>query len=987
MRQRILFVLLLACSALQVLAQQKITGTLVDKDSKDQVAQATVQLLKTDSSFVGGTISGDDGRFSINVNKSGRYLIKLTCVGYPVSYHAVTVSAGKNLSMGEVTMKADAVTLKGTTVTAIPPKVVVKADTFVYNSAAYRTPEGSVAEELVKRIPGATVDDDGNVTINGKKVSKVKIDGKEFMTGDSKTALKNLPTSVIDRIKAYDEKSDLSRVTGIDDGNEQTVLDFNLKRGMNHGLFSNIDAAAGNKDRYALRGMGAWFKDKVRVMGFGNLNNTNDRGFGGRGGRFGGGQDGLTTNKMGALNFNYEDKGKLILEGSVNASHRNTDKLARTSAQNFLSDIGSFNNSLSQSYGRSNNFGARMRLEWTPDTMTNIMFRPQFSYSSSDSRGWSNSASYNDDPYNYVSDPLSKSSFETLAKDSLMVNTRSNSNIGYSDSRQVGGMLQINRKLNSMGRNVTLRADASYSTGHSKSLSTSNVHLYLLKDALGNDSTYQTNRFNLAPTKNWSYSLQTTYSEPLWRATFLQFSYQFNYSFSKSDRSTYDFSNLGEDFFGTLSPLYRGWDSYLNLLPLSYESYRDEALSRYSEYKNYTHNIELMFRMIRSKYTFNAGLLLQPQMSKFIQRYQGRDIDTVRHVSNFSPTLDFRYRFSKVSDLRVNYRGSSSQPSMSDLVDITDDSDPLNITKGNPGLRPSFTHNLRAFYNNYIQSHFQFIRANLNYSQTRNGFTQAVTYNRATGGRTTRTENVNGNWNAGGDFIYNASIDTAGVWNVNTWTNVSYNNLVGYLDLNRTGELQKNITHDLSITERLAASYRNSWFELELDGSGTFRNATNKLQAQNNLRTWQFAYGGTAILNLPWGMSLASDLHENSRRGYSDNSMNTNELIWNLQLSQSFLKGKPLTVSLQFRDLLNQQSTFSRSITAMQRSDTETNSINSYAMLHVIYRVNLFGSKEMRDRMHGPGPRGSGGRGGRGGFRGGRPPMGPPPGGGFGGPR
>ncbi len=984
MKNKLLLTLILLVGALPTMAQ-KITGTLVDKDTKEQVTQATVQLLKADSSFVGGTISGDDGRFSLKAPKAGRYILKLTCVGYPTTFRSVTVTEDKDARMGEVTMKADAITLKGTTVTAIPPKVVVKADTFVYNSAAYRTPEGSVAEELVKRIPGATVDDDGNVTINGKKVSKVKIDGKEFMTGDTKTALKNLPTSVIDRIKAYDEKSDLSRVTGIDDGNEQTVLDFGLKRGMNHGIFSNIDAAIGNKDRYAVRGMGAGFKDKTRLMGFANFNNTNDRGFGGRGGRFGGGQNGLTTNKMGAINFNYEDKGKLIIDGSVNGSHRNTDKLARSSTQNFLSNIGSYGNSTDQSYGRSTNVGARMRIEWTPDTMTNIMFRPSFSYSSSDSRGWSNSASFNDDPYKYFTDPLSKSSIESMAADSLVVNTRNNATIGFSDSRQVSGMLQLNRKLNSMGRNVTLRADASYSTGHSKSLSTSNVHLYQLKDAAGNDSTYQTNRFNLAPTKNWSYSLQTTYSEPLWKATFLQLSYKFTYSFSKSDRSTYDFSNLGESFFSDLTPFYKGWGDYLGRLPQSYEYYRDDALSRYSEYKNYTHDVELMFRMIRSKYTFNAGVLMQPQMSKFIQRYQSRNVDTVRHVTNFSPTLDFRYRFSQVSDLRINYRGSSTQPSMSDLVDITDDSDPLNITKGNPGLRPSFTNELRAFYNNYVQNHFQFMRANLNFSQTRNGFTQAVTYDQQTGGRTTRTENVNGNWSAGGDFIYNASIDTAGVWNVSTWTNVSYNNLVGYLDLNRTGSLQKNITHDLSLTERLSASYRNSWVEIELDGSGTYRNATNKLQSQNNLRTWQFAYGGTAIFNMPWGMSLASDLHENSRRGYSDNSMNTNELIWNLQLSQSFLKGKPLTVSLQFRDLLNQQSTFSRAITAMQRSDTETNSINSYAMLHVIYRMNLFGSKDMRSGMRGPGgPGGPDGR--RRGMGGGRP-MGPPPGGGFGGPR
>ena len=151
----------------------------------------------------------------------------------------------------------------------------------------------------------------------------------------------------------------------------------------------------------------------------------------------------------------------------------------------------------------------------------------------------------------------------------------------------------------------------------------SNVHLYKVKNALGNDSTYQTNRYNLTPSKNWNYSVQATYSEPLWKATFLQLSYKFNYSYSKSDRSTYDFSNLGEDFFAGLSPVYRNWNSYLGRLEHPYETYLDEELSRFSQYQNYTHEVNLGLRMIRTKYDFNVGLMVQPQKSKFIQRYQG----------------------------------------------------------------------------------------------------------------------------------------------------------------------------------------------------------------------------------------------------------------------------------------------------------------------------------------------------------------------------
>ena len=183
----------------------------------------------------------------------------------------------KNLAMGTVTMSADAVMLKGTEVTALAQKVVLKEDTFVYNSAAYRVPEGSVAEELVKRIPGAQIDDDGKITINGKQVKKVKVGGKEFMTGDTQTAMKNLPTSIIESIKVYDEKSDLSRITGIDDGNEETTLDFTVKKGMNKGFMTNNDIGIGTKDRYSARLMAMYTNDEIAIRAFGNANNTGDR--------------------------------------------------------------------------------------------------------------------------------------------------------------------------------------------------------------------------------------------------------------------------------------------------------------------------------------------------------------------------------------------------------------------------------------------------------------------------------------------------------------------------------------------------------------------------------------------------------------------------------------------------------------------------------------------------------------------------------------
>jgi cna protein B-type domain protein len=977
MKKSILTMLLLLVSIASFAQERLVSGAIIDRDTKDPIEQVTVQLLKTDSTYVTGAISNEKGLFHLNAPENGKYLLKITSVGYKPTVKRVVIEQDKNLALGNVVVGADAIMLKGAVVTAMAQKVTLKEDTFVYNSAAYRTPEGSVVEELVKRLPGAEVSDDGTIKINGKEVKKILVDGKEFMTGDTKTALKNLPTSIIDKIKAYDEKSDLSKVTGIDDGEEQTVLDFNVKKGMNKGLMSNIDLGIGNKDRYSARGMGGYFNSNNRFMLFGNANNTSDRGFGGGGPRRGfGGGNGLNASKMLAANYNYEEKNKFKFNTSLRWNHSDGDVWSRRSSENFMGSSSSFSNSLNQNFSRSDSWNGNIRLEWMPDTMTNILFRPSISWTTNDSRSTGISASYNQDPYQYSDDPLSDEGIEKMDEVDAVINRQKSVSLSNSKNNNISGMLQLNRKLNNKGRNVTLRMDAKYTDKDNKSISLQNAHLYLVQNEAGLDSTYQTNRYNLTPSKDYSYSAQATYSEPLWKATFLQFSYKFTYSYSKSDRSTYDFSKYS---FDGINPEYGAWGNYLGRLDGGLGDYRDDKLSRYSEYRNYTHDIQVMMRFVRQKYNLNFGVMIQPQRSKFIQDYQGKYVDTVRTVTNVSPTLDFRYRFSKMSNLRVNYRGTTSQPSISQLLNIVDDSDPLNVSMGNPGLKPSFTQNFRLFYNNFVQNHNKGVMTYINFSTTSNSISNKVTYDETTGGRISRPENINGNWNVMGAFMFNCSIDSAGVWNINTDTNLGYNHYVSYLSLDKSQDSQKNTTQNTTWNERLSLSYRNDWLELSLDGTLAYNHAKNKLQPNSNLDTWQFSYGPSMTLTAPWGTSLNTSLSCSSRRGYSDASMNTDEFVWNAQLSQGFLKGKPLTVMLQFYDLLHQQSTFSRAISSVSRTDTEYNAINSYAMLHVVYRMNLFGGKDARkgNREEGPG--------GRPDFRG-RPfngmgrPMGPPPG-------
>ena len=981
--KKLLLLILMSVSVIQAMAQRNITGKVLESDSQEPVAQTTVRLLKTDSTLVTGTLTNLDGLFRVKAPSAGNFIVQITCVGFKPYTKNVKVTADKDIALGTINLDPDAIMLKGATVTGQAAKVTLKEDTFVYNASAYRTPEGSVIEELVRKLPGAQVDDDGKITINGKEVKKILIDGKEFMTGDTKTAMKNLPTSIVERVKAYDQKSDLARVSGIDDGEEETVLDFGIKRGMNRGFMLNADLAAGTMKRYSGRIFAGMQSSDLKIFIPLSANNVNDMGFpGGGGGRFGGGRQGLTATKMAGFNLNYEKKDRFKFDASIRWNHSDGDAVVRRSTEDFMSGTTStFSNSVNSNLSRGNSWDARFRLEWMPDSMTNIMMRPQFRYNSSDGLGEGMSMTFDEDPYKYVRNPMDDEAMKILIDHGIVKNRNINNSISYSDSKSAGGWLQFNRRLSRNGRNITLRFTGNVGEGMSKSFTNSLVEYLQLVTKDGKDSVYQANRYAVTPTKNWNYGLRATYSEPIFRQVYLQFSYQYQYSYTKSDRATYDFSTFPADFFG-VKPLYRGWDDYLALLggnPL--ENFRDDKLSRFSEYRNYNHTAEMMLRVVRKAYNLNIGFQVMPQRSHFTQDYQGVHTDTVRTVTNIAPTADFRWKISKVSQLRFNYRANSSQPSMSDLLDITDDSDPLNVHKGNPGLKPSFTQNFRLFYNNYIQNHQRSIMANLNFSTTRNSISNMVTYDEATGGRTTRPENINGNWNAFGMFMFNTAIDSAGFFNVNTFTTLRYNNSVGYVSINRDADSQKSTTKSTTFGERLAASYRNNWMELELNGSLEYMHARSELQSNNNLDTWTFSYGGSLQLTAPWGTQLSTSMNMNSRRGYNDASMNTNELIWNAQVSQSFLKGNALTLSLQLYDILHQQSTFSRAVDAMRRSDTEYNAITNYAMLHVIYRLNIFGGGNNRGPQGGPG--GPGGR--RGGGFGG--PGGRGPRGGFGGPR
>lgn len=312
MRKILVLTMLLWAATLSVFAQTKnitVSGRLVEDDTKAPAAQATIQLLLLpDSAYVTGAASSENGAFTLPKVRGGKYVMKVSYIGYKTKYVPLQLTASApNKRLGTLTLESDAIMLAEAVIVAEAPQVQVVEDTVAFNSSAYRTPEGAMLEELVKKLPGAEVDDDGNVKINGKDISKIMVDGKEFFGGDVKTGLKNLPVDMIEKLKTYDKKSDLARITGIDDGEEETVLDLTVKKGMNKGVFGNIDLAGGTKDRYMDRAMVNYFYDKTQVSLIAGANNVNDQGFsGGGGGPRWRRNNGLTATKELGLNFATE---------------------------------------------------------------------------------------------------------------------------------------------------------------------------------------------------------------------------------------------------------------------------------------------------------------------------------------------------------------------------------------------------------------------------------------------------------------------------------------------------------------------------------------------------------------------------------------------------------------------------------------------------------------------------------------------------------
>lgn len=1000
--------LLILCLCSLVATAQKVTvsGVVMDGSLNEPMTGASVVLLQPKDSAQSAGISTDlEGRFKLPAVKAGNYIMRISYMGFQTYYRNIVLPKNnKSINLGTITLQENSKIMKEAEVTARVAQVEMKADTFVFNADAYRMPEGSMLEELVKELPGAEIDDEGNIKINGKSVSKIMVDGKEYFQNDTKMALKNLPSKLIKKLKSYDKKSDYSRITGIDDGEEETVLDLSVKKGMKDGWVGNFDAAYGTEDRYSGKANVNRFMDNSYLSVIGSRNNVNDFG-----GRWGGGGSGITTSTMGGVTFAWENgkpeytAGLLKLGGNVRYSSRDSESETRNNSEMFLpTGASQFSNSKNLGTNWSQSVNANFQVEWFPDSMTNILFRPNFSHSDGNSFSNNRSVTFNQNPFDAgLTDPVEDYK-EMKDENGIRVNGNERLNSGDNYSNNVNASLQVNRRLGVPGRNITLNVDGAYSESDNKSYSRSMVRYYQrTSDDLNAD--YQN---TMSPSKNYNIQGRFSYTEPILKGTVLQLSYQAQYRFQDTNRDMLIYDKLEEALKDkdladvTAADLYYG--TYKGM---SFESYgidltqlvRDTENSQYATYREFNQSVNLMFRHNSKlengqEFNFNAGVNWQPQRTDMEYEKRGRYIDTTRHIQNWAPRLNFRWKISNTSQLRVRYNGRMSQPSMTNLIEVMDNSNPLYISTGNAGLKSSWNDNFNVDYNNYITEKQMGWYAGFRGDKTRRSISNATIYDTESGVNYSRPMNIDGAWSLRTWMGFNTALDKEKHFNLNWSQSINHANNVGYIsskldvgaqqflypmvDMNglfgymsENNLLEKANTKSTDLGENLRINYRNDLLEVGVNGGMNYQHARNDMLKSGNRDTWFFNYGGNVVINMPWDMQFSSDISQQSRRGYDDASMNTNELIWNAQLSQNFLKQKNATVSVQWYDILRNRSSISRSLSATSRSDTWTNAIHSYVMVHVIYRFNLLGDKEAR--AAGFGGMGMGGQGGRGGYGGG----------------
>lgn len=888
-----------------------LVGTVVDKEDNGVLPYATVELLNvSDSSMVKGEVCDAEGSFSINNVEEGNYLLRTSFMGYVTSYRKVMVKEVDAKPL-RVRMAADKVMLDEVKILAAATPVVVKEDTLVYNADAFRVADGAMLEDLVKKLPGAQLSKDGKLVVNGKEIKKILVDGRDFFSDNPQMSLKNLPANMVENIKTYDKKSDASQLTGVDDDDDEAVLDLTVKKGMKKGWMGQLYGGAGHDlyeadpdVRYGLGANISRFKDNQNFSFIGSMNNVNNSGFAED--ASGGGQNrngnGITTSDVVGITFAKDKSKQYEYGGNVQYKHTKNEIEKTSKKETFRTSGTTYRNDHETSQKKGDDVSTNFRFKWSPDTMTTILFRPSLSYAHANTNTETETQNYN--TFRVMNNE--KNIAKTLESDRLLFNST----------------LRLVRKLNKTGRNLSFSAGMTYGYSPSNQNSWSDTRFYTQEEENEIDSVLLTNRYTDKNSNNLTYYVEASYTEPVFKKHFLQFKYRYQHRNSNSYSYVYE-----EDL-----------TNYIDSLSSKVEN----------GYNN--HQIDVSLQGRYPKVTYNVGMTLQPQSSSTVNLV-GPNVgkDKKQSVFNYSPNLRLRVKFDKQSNLMFMYRGQSAAPDVEYLQEVIDETDPLNLEYGNPDLKPTYTHNASLRFKKYISEQQRSWMANLTYRMVQNAIMNRLLYDARTGVQKSYKENVNGNWNIGSSLTFSTPFKNKD-FSFSTDTRGSYAEHVS-LESTRGEEAStpKSTTKAMGIDEKISFDCRKEKFDISLYGEIDYQKNKNERQTAGNYETVDYEVGVNTNVNLPWKMTLSTDLEYHIYSGYSD-GFDDQEVLWNAQISKSFLKNNAATIRFKVYDLLGQQSNLSRKISDSSITDVECSTLGSYFLLQFSYKLNNFQQRERKVR-------------------------------------
>lgn len=928
MRNQIFFTLLLLLIYGSIPAQsvkRDVAGFVFESETDSDVAQGEVPLAQMnvsllrsgiDSTVLYSTFSDEKGGFRMKDVSLSSYLVRISGVGFKTRYLQVSTGdfLGNLIDLGKIYIEEAAVSIGEVTVTAPAPDMLVKGDTLEYNPNAYISQESSVAEDVLKQLPGVEVEMDGKVSVAGKEVKRIFVDGKEFFGKDPKMATKNLAASMIDRIQVIEKKSDVALLTGVDDGERETIINITLKKSMKNGWFGNVTAGAGNElsgvndlsPRYSTNGMVTRFKNDDSYVLVGSSNNINNQGFTDNGNAVKANKRGNNTNNGRGIFSSHSvglNASKLLPGGTQyvgNMQYNYTDKASDHSSfrKNLLIDSVSYRKSRSSEKEKAHNLVFENKIEYKLDSLNTVMMRGNFSYNNSMSGDRGSQSTHRGDR-----DSTKVNETNTLSDDS---------------SSGFGANLEATwaHRFREKGRRVNFSGSTSWnhSDGNGVDISSTRFIFSPRRDK-------SLNQRSGVNSSSGTHSFYASYVEPLGSAkNTLQLSYNFKYSSTSNIKQTYDYDSLP----GT----------YSKLNPDYSKSIRNIFAS---------HSVGITFNTTQLKYSFAAGVKLIPsyiRSQSFIKDGLGEGVDSVlflmkgRHVVNISPQVNFRYRFAN-STFSLDYQGNTRQPSISQLDPTPNTTNPLSIRTGNPDLLPSFPNTVSAKYTSSNRSKGQSLTVNGDYSFVVNEIVNYTEYEEETGVQYTRPVNENGSWNSSLNVLFNTPLNANKKLTLSTNSRISYNNRIGYITISK--QSQRNISKTTLLQQRIGLGFRNKWYNGQFRAVISYTGTHYTLDGKSSQEAYNYRLTYNTQIYLPSNWFLASDINYSANRGLSS-GYNKDEVLWNASVGKYFLKRKQALLQLQWTDILRQKLNIGYNQAANYIESNEFNTLTSYCMLSLTYK-------------------------------------------------